>query len=124
MSVVLFKTFSQLSVVPLNSSVKEWNITSNETEDITLIACSNNLVCFATSNYLLRIFTAYGVQKSVLRIPGPAITMAAKEHYLLVAYHSAAPRKEDFCVNVMLLNLEGKNYYYLKNLYEWQTKKG
>lgn len=95
--------------MPLTSSTKEWSLTV-EGEEIVCVACSKNLLCFATTNYFIRVCSIYGIQKSIFRIPGPVISMAAFNNYLLVAYHSGSIRKMDQCININLVKLEGINY--------------
>lgn len=94
-------------MIPLSSSIKEWSLNVNESSDITCIAVSNKLVCFSTSNYLLHVCTIYGTQKAVTSIPGPIITMAANEDVVLIAYHASLPRRDDQCVNMMLVRFQG-----------------
>lgn len=72
------------------------------------MTCSEKLVCFAMANYFVRVCSVYGTQKGVLLVPGPVISMAASGYQLLIAYHSAAPRKGDQCISTMLVKLEGK----------------
>lgn len=100
--------FSQLTVVPLNSAVKEWSLTMAENEEINLVAASTNLVCFTTASYNLRICSLYGIQRAVLRIPGPVVSISSKENFVLFAYHTSSPRDKDQCIKLMIVKLEGK----------------
>ncbi|GJQ71634.1 hypothetical protein Trydic_g11333 [Trypoxylus dichotomus] len=97
----------QITVIPLTSSIKEWSLNVEEGKEITCIAASSKLICFSTSNYLVHICTVYGTQKAVISIPGPIISMAAYEDVLLLAYHGSSPRKDDQCINMMLVRFEG-----------------
>lgn len=98
---------SQIAVIPLNSSIKEWNLTVPTGEEIVCIACSSNLICLATSAYFVRVFTTYGIQKGVFAISGPIVAMSAQNSNLLIAYHAAAPRNKDQCMEIILVTLEG-----------------
>lgn len=76
-------------------------------EEIILIATSEKLVCFAMSNYIIRICSVYGNQRSVVSIPGPLVSMSAFNNILMVAYHVAGVRDEDQCINIKLITVEG-----------------
>lgn len=103
-------------MIPLTASSKEWLLKMEEHEEILLISASENLVCFAMANYLVRICSVFGTQRAVIVIPGPLVTMAAFKNILMVAYHSAGVRKGDQCINVRLIKFEGK-YIFVSNLY-------
>lgn len=98
--------------MPLNSSMKEWNLSVPMGEEIVCIACSSNLICVATNVYFVRICSTFGTQKAVFAVPGPVVSMSAQGFILLVAYHSATPRNKDQSINLMLLRLEGGLVYY------------
>ncbi|KAF7279193.1 hypothetical protein GWI33_007600 [Rhynchophorus ferrugineus] len=98
---------SQLMVVPLLTSNKEWTLKVEESEEIILVAGSENLVCFATTTYLVRVCSVYGTQRGVISIPGPLVSMSAFKNVLLVAYHMAGVRNKDQCINVKLFKFEG-----------------
>lgn len=98
---------SQVSVIPLNASSKEWNVTVGDEEEIICISASSSIVCVATGNNLVRVFGIYGTQKSMFCVPGPLVTMAAFDNLCVLAYHNASARKNDQCIEMMLVNLEG-----------------
>lgn len=81
-------------------------------EEIILIATSEKLVCFAMSNYVIRICSIFGNQRAVVSIPGPLVSMSAYYNVLMVAYHVAGVRDEDQCINVKLITLEGTQYIF------------
>lgn len=76
--------------------------------EIVLIAASENLVCFAMSNYIIRVCSIYGTQRGIVSIPGPVVSMTASKQFLIVAYHSAGIRDADQCISVKLFRFEGK----------------
>lgn len=102
--------FSQISVIPLNASTKEWILTVPTGEEIVCIAASSNLICLATSAYFVRICSVFGIQRAVFTVPGPVIAISAQNYNILVAYHAAAPRNKDQSVDVILVTIEG-NFY-------------
>lgn len=104
-----YNNCSQITAIPLSSGSKEWTLGAGDDGEIVCVACSEKLVCFAMTNYLVRVCSVYGTQKGVLLAPGPVISMSASGYHLLIAYHSAAPRKGDQCVSTMLVKLEGKS---------------
>lgn len=97
-------------MVPLNSTIKEWNLGVPAGEEIVCVACSSSLVCVATNVYFVRVCSTYGIQRAVFCVPGPVVSMAAQNFNLLIAYHSAAPRNKDQNINVMLVSLEGSSH--------------
>lgn len=95
-------------MVPLNSAAKEWSLTITDGEEIILIAASSALVCYVTTTYNLRICSLYGLQKGVIRIPGPVVSISAQENSVLVAYHMSSTRDKDQCIMLTLFRIEGK----------------
>lgn len=87
--------------------MKEWNLSVPPGEEIVCIACSNSLICLATSAYFVRICSIFGIQKAVFAIPGPVVTMSAQGNNLLIAYHVAPPRNKDQSIDVLLITVEG-----------------
>lgn len=100
--------FSQIHVVPLVASSKEWMLKMEDMEEIVLVTASENLVCFAMSNYIIRVASVYGTQRAVISIPGPVVSMSAFKNLLMVAFHTSSVRKGDQCVNIRLIKFEGK----------------
>ncbi|XP_060519101.1 WD repeat and HMG-box DNA-binding protein 1 [Cylas formicarius] len=97
---------SQLIVVPLLASTKDWILKFEENEEVVLVAASENLVCCAMSNYIVRICSLYGTQRAVVSIPGPIVSMAAFKTTLLVAYHFGGIRNNDQCINIKLITVD------------------
>jgi chromosome transmission fidelity protein 4 len=98
----------QLYVIPLNASSKEWVLKLDDTsEEIVLIGSSERLICFGSSNYLVRICSIFGSQLAVISIPGPLVTMSCYQNSLLVAYHSGTLRKNDQNINIKLIKFTG-----------------
>lgn len=95
-------------VIPLAVSNKEWTLKVEEYEEIVLVAASENLVCFATANYFIRICSIFGTQRGIVSVPGPLVSMAAFKNVLLVAYHAGGVRNTDQCINIKLFKFEGK----------------
>jgi chromosome transmission fidelity protein 4 len=54
------------------------------------IALADNWVAVATSKNFLRIFSATGIQLSVLSLPGPVVSLAAYDWTLAIVFHSGA----------------------------------
>lgn len=100
--------FSQISVVPLTASSKEWNLSVDEGDEIVCIACSKNFIGIGTSNYFVRICSIYGVQRAIFGVPGPIVSMAGFNNSLLVAFHSGSVRKSDQSIKIMFVKLDGK----------------
>ncbi|XP_017778224.1 PREDICTED: WD repeat and HMG-box DNA-binding protein 1 isoform X2 [Nicrophorus vespilloides] len=96
-----------IHVVPLGSSSEEWHLVLEDDEEIVCIAASHNLICLATANYFVHVSTIFGIQKAVISVPGPILTMSAIGMVLIIAYHSTSTRKGDQCVETMLVKFEG-----------------
>lgn len=95
-------------MIPLSASSKEWILKLDEgPEEIVLVASSDNLVCFAMSNYMVRVCSIYGTQMGVISIPGPLVSMAAYQNIVIVAYHSGPVRKNDQCLDMKLIKFQG-----------------
>ncbi|CAH1099771.1 unnamed protein product [Psylliodes chrysocephalus] len=106
-AVLLVANSSQIHVVPLVASSKEWMLKMEDMEEIVLVTASENLVCFAMSNYIIRVASVYGTQRAVISIPGPVVSMSAFKNLLMVAFHTSSVRKGDQCVNIRLIKFEG-----------------
>ncbi|XP_066141426.1 WD repeat and HMG-box DNA-binding protein 1 isoform X1 [Euwallacea fornicatus] len=99
---------NQLLVLPLTANNKEW--TQNlQHETIVLIAASENLVCFASSNYIIRVCSIFGTQRGIVSVPGRVVCMSAFQKLLLVAYHAGPAREGDQCINIKLFKFDGMN---------------
>ncbi|XP_065202901.1 WD repeat and HMG-box DNA-binding protein 1 [Planococcus citri] len=66
---------------------KEWNIEMNEDESIEAIAIGHKWIAVATSLWYLRIFSLSGVQREIINLPGPIVSMCGSNNYLFVVYH-------------------------------------
>ncbi|XP_057657701.1 WD repeat and HMG-box DNA-binding protein 1 [Diorhabda carinulata] len=108
-SALLVANSSQIHVVPLIASSKEWMLKVEETEEIISVTASENLIGFAMGNYIIRVASVYGTQRAVLSIPGPVISMAAFKDLLMIAHHTSGVRKGDQCINVRLIKFEGQS---------------
>lgn len=94
-------------MIPLNSGMKEWNLSVPTGEEIVSIACSDSLVCLASSAYFVRVCSVYGIQRAVFMVPGPVVAMSAHSNNLLVAYHVGAPRNKDQNIDLFLITFDG-----------------
>ncbi|CAG9822132.1 unnamed protein product [Phaedon cochleariae] len=88
-SALVVANSSQINVIPLAASSKEWSLKVEENEEITLVAASENLICFAMANYIIRVALVYGSQRGVISVPGPIVSMASFKNFLMVAYHTS-----------------------------------
>ncbi|XP_008197856.2 WD repeat and HMG-box DNA-binding protein 1 [Tribolium castaneum] len=99
----------QLYVIPLNAGSKEWVLKLEEdaTEEIVLVSASENLICFATNSYIVRVCSIFGTQRGIVSVPGPLVSMASFQNSVLVAYHSGSVRNGDQCINIKLIAFNG-----------------
>lgn len=80
---------SKLTVLTIASwdSSKQWSVSLPEGEVIESVAVGVNWVAVATSMRQLRIFSAAGLQREILSLPGPVVCMSGYESQLIVAVH-------------------------------------
>ena len=69
---------------------KEWSIVLEE-EEIRGVAAGDKWVAVVTSKNYLRMFTAGGLQREVVMVMGPLVTMVGEGDRLLVVTHAGHP---------------------------------
>lgn len=69
---------------------KEWSLEMPDEESIQAIGLGSGWVAAACSSGLLRLFTLGGMQRHVLRLPGPPVCLAGSGDTLAVFYHQGA----------------------------------
>jgi chromosome transmission fidelity protein 4 len=72
-------------------AAREWTLEMPEGEEIMAIACSREWVAVATDRRRLRLYTASGMQRDVLSLPGPVVALAGHGDRLVIVVHSAPP---------------------------------
>ncbi|XP_019626005.1 PREDICTED: WD repeat and HMG-box DNA-binding protein 1-like isoform X2 [Branchiostoma belcheri] len=87
---------------------KEWTTAMTDGEDIQVLAIGQGWVSVATDNRLVRVWTVAGIQKDVISIPGPVVSMAAYGTQLLVVYHMGTGIPGDQLLGAQLLEVMGK----------------
>ncbi|ESP02838.1 hypothetical protein LOTGIDRAFT_110682 [Lottia gigantea] len=87
---------------------KEWTVTMDDDEDIQAVTIGDNWLAIGTSLRNIRLFTIAGIQLDILTIPGPIITMAAKNNKLIIVYHKGMGIVGDQLLGVTLLSI-GRN---------------
>jgi len=70
---------------------KEWSIVLEEEEEIMGVAVGDKWVAVVTSKNHLRMFTAGGLQREVVMVMGPLVTMVGEGDRLLVITHGGHP---------------------------------
>ncbi|XP_063104014.1 WD repeat and HMG-box DNA-binding protein 1 isoform X2 [Cavia porcellus] len=95
-------------------SSKEWMVDMPPNEDIEAICLGQGWAAAATSALLLRLFTIGGVQKEVLSLPGPVVSLAGHGEQLFVVYHRGTGFDGDQCLGVQLLELGKKKRQILR----------
>lgn len=61
----------------------------NEDESIEAIAIGHKWIAVATSLWYLRVFSLSGVQREIINLPGPIVSMSGSNTYLFVVYHAS-----------------------------------
>jgi len=70
---------------------KEWSIVLEEEEEIRGVAAGDKWVAVVTSKNHMRMFTAGGLQREVVMVMGPLVTMVGEGDRLLVVTHAGHP---------------------------------
>ncbi|MEE6492231.1 hypothetical protein FKM82_016522 [Ascaphus truei] len=84
---------------------KEWMADMPKGEDVQAVCLGQGWVACATSGMLLRLFSVGGVQKEMVSLPGPVVTMAGHGEQLMVVYHRGVGFDGDQCLGIQLLEL-------------------
>ncbi|XP_008116547.2 WD repeat and HMG-box DNA-binding protein 1 isoform X2 [Anolis carolinensis] len=101
---------SKLHCIHFNSwdSSKEWTVDMLQGEEVEAICLGHGWAACATSSRLLRVFTIGGVQKEILSLPGPVVSMAGHGEQLLVIFHKGTGFEGDQNLGVQLIELGRK----------------
>lgn len=104
------ETSSKLVCIMLGGSrgSREWSVSMPNCEEILCVAASSKQVVVATDARFLRIFSSMGTQREVISLPGQAVSVAAHNNLIQVAYHSSAST-EDQHISLMFIEVVGLN---------------
>ncbi|XP_055956796.1 WD repeat and HMG-box DNA-binding protein 1 [Patella vulgata] len=86
-------------------NAKEWSITMPDDEDIQAVTIGNGWLAVATSTRNVRLFTVAGLQQDTFIIPGPIVSMAAKNNKLILVYHRGMGIPGEQLLGVSLLTV-------------------
>ncbi|KAK0078713.1 hypothetical protein PV325_002159 [Microctonus aethiopoides] len=103
---------SKLVVIALQgwgNGNKEWSIELPEDEQSQCIAAGNNFIALGTSRRNIRLFMIGGVQREIIAVPGPIVSMNALDSHLIVAYHTGIGASKDQHMNLMWIQIRGEN---------------
>jgi len=92
-TVLAFASSEKLTVNYFSSGdvTKDWSMEMKEGEMIEALAVGREWVAITTSTNNLRLLTAGGMQRCVLSLTGPPLTMVGAEDQLMVVTHSSHP---------------------------------
>lgn len=107
---------SKLCVMHIGSwdAAKEWTVPMPDEEDIEAVAVGFNWVVVATSKRYLRLYSAAGIQREVLTLPGPVVCMAGRGSELIVAYHDGVGVSGDQKLSILHYRFLGGKPYSFK----------
>ncbi|KAA8490900.1 Minichromosome loss protein 1 [Porphyridium purpureum] len=83
------------------SKKADWSVNLPQSEQSKAIAISSDFVACVSSARMLRVFTHTGVQTDSMPIPGPAVTLTARDDRLAVVYCTP-----DAAISVVVLELD------------------
>jgi len=84
---------------------KEWSVVMEEEEEIRGVAVGDKWVAVATNRNHLRIFTAGGIQREVVMLTGPLVTMVGEGEKLFVVIHCGHPLPGQQSLSFTLYNV-------------------
>jgi chromosome transmission fidelity protein 4 len=71
------------------ASKNDWSIQLPEGENALSIACNTDTVIVSTDQQYVRFLSTGGIQTGIRSFGGPIISLAANDHYILIAYHQS-----------------------------------
>jgi len=84
---------------------REWSVVLEEEEEIRGVAVGEKWVAVATNKNHLRMFTAGGMQREVVMLTGPLVTMIGECDKLMVVTHSGHPLPGQQSLSYTLYNV-------------------
>lgn len=90
---------------------RDWQVLFPEGESVEVIAVGGGetgFVAAATSRRFVHLYSLCGIAKHVFSIPGPVVTMAARDHQLLIVYHGGAFLSGEQNFSYMLLDVDAR----------------
>jgi len=70
---------------------KDWTVDMVEGEYVLGVAAGEGWVAVATSLHYLRMFTGWGMEREVISLAGPLVSMAGSDSRLVLAVHAGSP---------------------------------
>jgi chromosome transmission fidelity protein 4 len=89
---------------------KEWSVDMPGKEEILAVCCGQGWLAAATDTRNLRLFTASGLQRGVLSLPGPVVALTGQGDHLLVSVHVGAPVGEGQTLGFAVFNAVGRKH--------------
>lgn len=86
LSSLFFRPCDKLMHDPYNP-LPHWVVNMPTGEDIMAVAIGADWAAAATSKQYLRVYSERAVQRAVVALPGPVVTMAGHKKHLAVVYH-------------------------------------
>ena len=96
----------KVAVNNFKTTDSEWSIELAEDERVLGVAAGDGWVAAATSKNFLRLFTSHGIQREVISLVGPLVSMAGGGSKLFMATHSAHPLPDQQNFSYYVLNVD------------------
>uniref|UniRef100_UPI00358E3A74 WD repeat and HMG-box DNA-binding protein 1 isoform X2 n=1 Tax=Myxine glutinosa TaxID=7769 RepID=UPI00358E3A74 len=87
---------------------KEWLCDLPQGEEVRALCLGGGWAAVASNIGLLRIFSLGGLQRQVIRLPGPIVALAGHRNRLLIAYHRGVGFDGEQNLGVLLLDVSDK----------------
>uniref|UniRef100_A0A8C4QUL5 WD repeat and HMG-box DNA binding protein 1 n=1 Tax=Eptatretus burgeri TaxID=7764 RepID=A0A8C4QUL5_EPTBU len=87
---------------------KEWLCDLPQGEELRALCLGGGWAAVASNIGLLRIFSIGGLQRQVMRLPGPVVALAGHRQHLLIAYHRGVGFDGEQNLAVLLLDVSDK----------------
>ena len=95
-----------------------WSVEMPEKEEVMVVCAGEGWIAAATDRRQLRLFSAAGVQREVLSLPGPVLTLSGHGDRLMVAVHTGAPLLGNQTVSFAIFNVLGSKKKHLSPNYQ------
>eukprot|EP00808_Paulinella_micropora_P030462 g42653.t1 len=84
----------------------EWTLHLPKGESAQAVGCGGTWAALATNKQMLRIFSHSGIQKAILSLPGPVVSMTGETRLLGIVYHRGAPFAGSQNLGLWILDME------------------
>jgi len=71
-----------------DSNMREWTINMENNDKIEIVSLGEELLAIGTSQRLIRLMSLSGIQKRIIRLQGPILSISAYQNQFWIIHHS------------------------------------